>query len=241
MTGGAGRLGTELRALLPQLIAPSRNELDITNPRQVMSMCERLAPSVVVHAAAFTDVRGAETARDECWNVNVNGTHNVARAAHAVGARLVHISTDYVFSGEKGMYLENDVPGPVANYYALTKLVAEQVVRACCDVGRHLVIRTSFRPRKWPYPTAFTDVFTSQDYVDVIAPMIAEAIANVGNIGFDTLHIATERKTVYELAKRRAQNVTPVSVQTAPVVYPKDVSLSCDRWHQVRATFPLHE
>lgn len=237
MTGGAGRLGTELRALLPQIVAPLRDELDITDARQVMSMCERLMPSVVVHAAAFTDVRGAETARERCWDVNVNGTRNIARAANATGAHMVHISTDYVFSGEKGMYRENDVPGPVANYYALTKLVAEQVVRASCEVGSHLVIRTSFRPRKWPYPTAFTDVYTSQDYVDVIAPMIAEAIANVGKIGFDTLHVATERKTVYELAKRRAPNVTPVSSQTAPVAYPKDVSLNCDRWQQLQTTF----
>lgn len=72
-----------------------------------------------------------------------------------------------------------------------------------------LVIRTSFRPRKWPYPVAFTDVYTSQDYVDIVAPEIALAVRYVDLIKVDTLHIATERESVYELARRRESAVKP--------------------------------
>src|SRR5690606_35337099 len=136
---------------------------------------------------------GAETQRTRCWEVNVVGTRNAVSATAASGARLVHISTDYVFWGDTGGYSEADTPGPVRNYYALTKLVAEEAARAAQD---HLVIRTSFRPRTWPYPEAFADVYTSQDYVDVIAPDIALAVARSLGIDLETLHIGTARKSV---------------------------------------------
>ena len=117
------------------------------------------------------------------------------------------------------------------NYYALSKLVAEEVARLA---ERHLVIRTSFRPREFPYPVAFEDVFTSQDYVDIIAPEIALAAQRVNEIPFDTLHIATERKSVYDLAKRRNQEVKPGSKADAGVSLPDDISLNVERWQTLK-------
>lgn len=234
MTGGSGRLGTELRSLVSDVLAPDELELDITDASCVRAFFQTQVPKVVLHLAAFTDVKGAEANREACWRVNVVGTRNVARAANAVGAHLVHISTDYVFAGDRGLYREDDPLGPPANYYALTKLVSEEVARAA---DRCLVIRTSFRPRQWPYPTAFTDVHTSQDYIDVIAPMIAEAILHLEQIPFDTVHVATERKTIYELARRRSPDVRPCSSETAGVAYPRDVSLDSSRWSALRRTW----
>jgi dTDP-4-dehydrorhamnose reductase len=132
------------------------------------------------------------------------------------------------------MYREEDPLGPPPNYYALSKLVAEEIARTA---DRCLVIRTSFRPRQWPYPTAFTDVYTSQDYIDVIAPMIAEAVLHLEQIPFDTLHVATERKTIYDLARRRSPDVKPCTSETAGVAYPKDVSLDSARWSALRRTW----
>jgi dTDP-4-dehydrorhamnose reductase len=232
LTGGTGRLGQELTRLLPGLVAPVRDELDITRPETIHAAFERYAPKVLVHAAAYTDVAQAERNKEECWRVNVVGTRNLVSALQRRAMRLVYISTDYVFYGDRGLYKEEDPVGPVRNYYALTKLVAEALVRLVPD---HLSIRTSFRPRAWPYPVAFHDVYTSQDYVDIIAPEIALAIAYCHAIPYHTLHIATERKSVYALAKRRRPDVQPGSKVHAAVALPEDISLDTTRWQQLSA------
>lgn len=227
LTGGNGRLGTELQQLIPELVAPSSSEMNITDVESVLAVVRRERPQVIVHAAAYTNVGGAETDRQKCWAVNVEGTRHLALAANEVGAKLVHISTDYVFDGEQGNYRENDTPGPVVNYYSLTKLVAEEAARAA---QQHLIIRTSFRPREFAYPVAFSDVYTSQDYVDVIAPQIALAVQHVADISHTVLHIATERKSVYELAKQRKPDVREGLRASANVRLPGDVSLNSERW-----------
>lgn len=231
LTGGSGRLGTELRRLCPGIVAPPHASLDITDPKSVEATVAACRPSLIVHAAAYTNVAQAELERERCWSVNVLGTRNMVRAGVNASVPVVHISTDYVFEGTRGMYREDDTLGPVRNYYALTKLVAEEAVRAH---PRHLVIRTSFRPRDWPHPVAFADVFTSQDYVDVIAPDILLAIQNFEQIRDTTLHIATERKTAYDLARRRRHDVRPGSKQAATVDLPDDISMNVERWHALR-------
>ena len=231
LTGGSGRLGSELTELLPDLVAPSSRDLDITDPDSVDAAVARYRPDLIVHAAAYTDVSGAETNRAECWRVNVVGTRNLVRAAYEREIPMLHISTDYVFYGDRGGYQEDDPLGPVRNAYAMSKLVAEEVVRV---LPRHLVIRTSFRPREWPYESAFEDVYTSQDYVDIIAPDIALAVQNFERIPFDTLHIATERKSVFELALRRKPDVARGSKRTAKVALPDDISLNISRWRSLK-------
>lgn len=232
LTGGTGRLGRELVACMSDVLAPPRAELDVTRSEQVGEVLDAVRPDVIVHAAAFTNVAKCETEREACWRVNVEGTANVARAATARGIFLVHISTDYVFDGTRGGYREDDAVGPVRNYYSLTKLVAEAVART---TPRHLVLRTSFRPREWPYETAFVDVRTSQDYVDIIAPMIALAVRHCRDIPFDTLHVATEPKTIHELARRRRPDVRPASRHDVDVVLPADCTLDVSRWAELEA------
>ncbi len=231
ITGGDGRLGTELQNSLGDMIAPDLVELDLTAPDTISTCLDRHTPDIVVHAAAYTDVEGAEKNRADCWAVNVDGTRNLVSALAGRDVFLVHISTDYVFAGDTGGYREEDPPGPVCNYYALSKLVAEELARVH---SQHLIIRTSFRPRDWPYPLAFTDVYTSQDYVDIIAPEIATAILRCREIPFRTLHIATERKSAYELARRRKADVEPGSKKTLQVRLPDDISLDVSRWNELK-------
>ncbi len=231
LTGGEGRLGTELRGLLDGIVAPTLAQLDILQANDLANALDQCTPRAIVHAAAYTDVGGAETDRTACWQVNVDGTRNIVREAIRREILLLHISTDYVFEGTTGGYAEDDPPGPVRNYYSLTKLAAEAVARTA---PRHLVIRTSFRPREWPYPKAFTDVFTSQDYVDVIAPEIALAIRRADEIPFDTLHIATERKSAFELARRRRPDVEAGSKAGLAVQLPDDISLDTSRRQELK-------
>jgi len=103
-------------------------KLDISGKTQVDEFFKAIKPDVVVHAATLTDVDKCETNKELAWKVNVEGTKNIVEAAHDAGSFLIYISTDYVFSGEKGLYKETDKPDPI-NYYGVTKLKAEEIVQ----------------------------------------------------------------------------------------------------------------
>jgi dTDP-4-dehydrorhamnose reductase len=230
LTGGSGRLGRELQRLLPGVAAPDRSELDVLDAAQVSSAVSASKARVVIHAAAFTDVAAAETERELCWQVNVAGTRNVARAAREAGALLVHVSTDYVFPGSKGGYREDDTIGPALNHYALTKIVAEEAARCA---ARCLILRTSFRAGSWPHPVAFSDLFTSQDYLDVLAPQLALAVTRARDIPYDVLHVAGPRRSALELARLRSPGVGAALREAAAVNLPADISLDSGRWHDL--------
>lgn len=234
LTGGSGRLGTALRGLMPQLIAPLRAELDITDAESVRGALEHYQPDVLVHAAAYTDVAGAEKEKALCWRVNVEGTRNIVRAALNRPLHLVHISTDYVFWGDVGGYKEDDPVGPVRNYYALSKLAAEETVQV---LPKYLILRTSFRPSPFPYPVAFDDMYTGQDYLEVIAPEVALALTNLERIPGNTLHMVTERKSVYELARRSRPDVRAGTRNSSKVELPEDISLDTSRWQDLKRSW----
>jgi dTDP-4-dehydrorhamnose reductase len=231
ITGGGGRLGNEIRNLLPGIIAPDLPDFDITRRNDVERIFDEFKPKLVIHAAAYTNVSMAEKDKSACWDVNVGGTRNVVREVMSRDVFLIHISTDYVFWGDTGMYKEDDPVGPVRNYYSLSKLAAESISQLA---ERHLVIRTSFRPREWPYNTAFTDLYTSQDYVDIIAPEIVQAVNRFQDIPYNIIHIATERKSVYELAKRRKPDVLPALRCDVGVDLPEDISMDISRWKKLK-------
>ena len=119
LTGAGGQLGTALREVFPEADARTRAELDVAAP----SLDYR--PDLVLHAAAWTDVDGAEEHPDEAAAVNVSGTRNIV----ALGAPLVYFSSDYVFDGAKREpYVESDEPEPLS-VYGRTKLAGEREVR----------------------------------------------------------------------------------------------------------------
>jgi len=141
--GAQGQLGRELvQALGPRLAwAGGRAELDVLESGAVRELFERVHPDVVFNATAWNAVDLAETRFAEALAVNAAAPGQLAQAAGAVGARLVHVSTDYVFDGRAGRpYVESDPPGPLS-FYGVSKLAGEHAVRA---VGReHLIVRTS--------------------------------------------------------------------------------------------------
>jgi len=103
-------------------------KLDKTDRSDTLTLMNKLKPDFVIDTAALHDVNYCETHRDEAWKVNVEGTKNVAEACREVGAKMIFISTDYVFDGKKGFYTEEDTPNPL-HYYAKTKLEGERVVK----------------------------------------------------------------------------------------------------------------
>jgi len=103
-------------------------QLDKCNRDDTLAIIKRLKPDVVIDTAAIHNVDYCETHHNEAWEVNVGGTKNVADACREVDARMIFISTDYVFDGKKGFYCEEDAPNPL-HYYSVTKLEGEKVVQ----------------------------------------------------------------------------------------------------------------
>ena len=156
VTGGSGLLGSAMRKLRPMIIAPSRDQLDVTVSEQVEAALDRHKPAIVVHAAAIVGSRECEAAAEHCVAVNIGGTYHVARACWRRGIRLIYISSDYVFDGERGLYREDDPVNPTS-LYGRTKLAGEMIVLAVPDA---LVVRTSFHPEEtWKFNAAFLDQF----------------------------------------------------------------------------------
>lgn len=148
ITGGNGQLGSELRHLFDEkgidYVSTDAKEMDITDETVTMEKVKEIRPSVIFHCAAYTAVDKAEEEGKELDElINVTGTRNVALAAKAIGAKLVYISTDYVFDGEKqvGEYQVDDQVNP-QNEYGRTKLLGEQAVQELLD--DYYIIRTSW-------------------------------------------------------------------------------------------------
>ncbi len=110
----------------PQLF--DYTQLDITKKSDAKSLISSFHPDVIFNAAATTNVDWCESHRDQAWKVNVVGVENLLEATRKVGARLIHVSTDYVFDGKHGPYKEDDAPNPIS-YYGKTKLAGENAIR----------------------------------------------------------------------------------------------------------------
>lgn len=147
ITGSKGQLGTDAVDVLGrfhEIFAVDLEELDITNPTDVKIAVAHFRPDVILNCAAFTNVDASETQKDIAWKVNVEGPRNLAQRVQELGGYLIHISTDYVFSGEKlypQPYLETDEAGPVS-FYGKTKFEGEKAVRQTTD--RYCIVRTAW-------------------------------------------------------------------------------------------------
>ncbi|NDF87635.1 MAG: dTDP-4-dehydrorhamnose reductase [Actinobacteria bacterium] len=144
ITGSAGQLGTDLVASAKrsglEVVATSHADLDITDRDQVARKFAQVAPAVVIHAAAWTAVDACESDPQKAIRINGDGTANVVNAARQVGARVIYISTDYVFDGTKSTpYIESDLPNP-QSVYGASKLAGEQAV----DLSLDAVVRISW-------------------------------------------------------------------------------------------------
>lgn len=115
--------------------------LDVCDPEATRRMFDDFAPTAVVHCAGMSKVDACEAERDACWEVNVHATANLARACRASGARLVLLSTDFIFDGADGPYDETARPGPL-NFYGRSKLAAENAARSAGH-ERWAVVRTT--------------------------------------------------------------------------------------------------
>lgn len=159
VTGGSGLVGSffiENYSEKYQIIAPEYPIIDLTKKETFENIIKKENPDVVLHFAAYTDVTQAENQRDDkngsCWQINVEGTKNLALLAKEINAHFIHISTDYVFSGP-GPYKEIDIPETNSSkltWYGFTKAEAERVVNKI--FGNNLTIVRLIYPVRAKYP-----------------------------------------------------------------------------------------
>jgi dTDP-4-dehydrorhamnose reductase len=146
VTGAGGMLGQAVSTVAVRLghdvIGLRHGELDITDQAAVEALVAEAQPAALVNCAAWTDVDGAEEHEELALAVNGAGAGHLAHAADAAGARIVHVSTDYVFDGRKTIpYVEDDPPSPLGAY-GRTKLAGEQAVTA--GARDHAIVRTAW-------------------------------------------------------------------------------------------------
>ncbi len=144
LIGARGQLGRDIERVLKsehQLTGMDAEDCDITNHAQLTECVANARPDTVINTAAWTDVPGCDKNDKKAFEINAIGVKYVAHACHQLNARLIHISTDYVFDGvRKKPYTETDVPRPL-NAYGISKLAAEFYIQSIHP--RHLILRTS--------------------------------------------------------------------------------------------------
>lgn len=147
ITGGSGQVGYDcLREIISRgknddVLIPEHEVLDITNRDCTIAYIKNTKPDVIIHCAAYTNVDAAENDCRAAYDINVNGTQNIKDGAVLVDAKLIYVSTDYVFDGTKDrLYEMTDEAKPI-NVYGQTKLLGEEIVR---EYKKHFIVRTSW-------------------------------------------------------------------------------------------------
>jgi dTDP-4-dehydrorhamnose reductase len=145
ITGATGQVGEALtRTLSPfaRLICPTHEEMDLANPAAIRQLMREVRPRWIVNAAAYTAVDKAESEPSVAFTLNATAPSVLAEEAAAIGAPLIHFSTDYVFDGTKSApYVESDLTGPL-NTYGCTKLAGEAAISGSTDA--YFIFRTSW-------------------------------------------------------------------------------------------------
>ncbi|MBX5490982.1 MAG: dTDP-4-dehydrorhamnose reductase [Chloroflexi bacterium] len=278
VTGCGGLLGSKLLAALttqPNWVALGTGRQLQRDPRlppvpyfpcelrdgtAVARVVAEAAPDVVIHTAAMTDVDGCERDPEAAWALNVGVAEHLARACAAVGALLIHLSTEYVFDGQRGPYRENDPPNPLS-VYGRTKLVSEQRVAALCP--RWLVARTTVlfgyaptarpnfalwlldRLRRGETCRVVADQIGSPTLADNLAAMLlalivagAEGVVHtVGATRISRLGFARLLAEAFGFAPERVQPISTAELRQ-PAPRPLNAGLLTERYEALCPTVP---
>ena len=211
--GANSQVGYEFSRLIPDAVLafhsgglPENLHIDLTNPTKTESAILKVGPDIILNAAAYVEVDKCEENKEYAYKVNSLGVKHIARAASVLGSFLVHISTDYVFSGEEGNYTEDSLPNPV-NYYGFTKMIGDAFAMS---YDNSLVIRTSgVFGRKKNFPRfAFERLKQGMEvpvingyYSPISAKMIALGMMQAVNLRLHgTINIAGERTSRLDFA-----------------------------------------
>jgi len=273
VTGASGLLGSKIVNCAERnfTVVPTHGtnplqsksiKLNVVNLEEVLTIFQKFKPNMMVHAASETNVDKCEIEKEHAWKVNVEGAMNIAFACNKIGAKLVYISTDYVFDGLKGYYNEEDKPNPI-NYYGVTKLEGEKkVIQHCQD---YVILRTSvlygWHPWKQNFVTWVINQLKQNKEIAVVqdhfnTPTLADNLAEMSTEALQKdLHgvyhaSGSERISRYDFAVQIAKTfnldtslIKPIEMSqlTSWVAKrPKDSSLNTNKIRKQLKTQPLN-
>ncbi len=238
LIGNRGMLGSDVEKLLVRRSLPfmtSDIDVDITDPAALRAFAGQQDIEWIINCSAYTAVDAAEDERDRAFRINADGVLNIARLAEEKGAALIHVSTDYVFDGEKpGAYREDDATNPVGAYGA-SKLAGEQ--RIASAMKRYFIIRTAWlygRTGK-NFTLTMIRLFGERDEVRVVADQwgsptytgdLAAAIVKIvedGSARYGIYHYTNEGRTTWHefaveiCAQARRHGLIDRDVRVTPV------------------------
>ena len=240
ITGANGMLAKSVREKLSEgneLICTDVNELDITDESAVLKKVEEIKPEYIINCAAYTAVDKAEDVYDLADKINADGPGNLAKAAKAVDAVLIHISTDYVFNGDLDLsksYVETDQVGPVT-VYGKTKLHGEEEVQKNTD--KFYIFRTA-----WLYGDGnnfvrtMLKLGTTKDEINVVSdqhgsPTYAEDLANIikqaieKKIPYGIYHTTNQGFTTWYEFTKKIFKLANISCKVNPVTTEKYIEI----------------
>jgi len=174
---------------------------------------------VVVNCIANTDTYSDD--KNSMRDVNFLFPKRLSDFCNTNKIKLVHISTDYVYTNSQSIADENSVPSPLPNWYTYYKLIADEYISA--TNSNHLICRCSFKSNPFEFDKAWIDQIGNFDYVDVISKLI---ISMIKKEAIGIYNVGTELKSMYDLAKRTKPNVLPIH---KPKNVPSDISIKLDK------------
>lgn len=261
VTGGSGLLGTNLgyqysktnevflgiHKTLIKLENTVNVELDFKNKKVLKNTLESISPDMIIHAAGYTNVDECEKNSDIAYEINCAMTNFISSESVRLGCKLVHVSTDHLFDGQKSFYLEDDIPSPM-NVYGKSKLEAEQIVERINPDA--LIVRTNFFGWGTSKKSSFSDfiihslrnrrrinLFDDVYFTPILISRLGEIILKLVSIGSHGVFnvVGEERVSKFEFGIRLAQKfdcdqnlISRISIDTLslPAKRPKDMSLS---------------
>lgn len=217
---GNGQLGKEIKSQTgwDQVSRKDHSDFDFNH----IENCYKYFVNydAILNCVAHTDTYSKE--KEPHWTVNYHAVSRLTDWCRENDRKLIHISTDFVYANSPGTPAEDSVPVHNENWYSYTKILADGYIELKGE--NYLLIRTSFKPKPFPYKEAYTDILTSADYIDKIAnniiQLIKEERTGIYNVG-------SEPKSIYTLAKQTRPNVKKA---VSKHWMPKSVQMNCDKF-----------
>jgi len=213
---GDGLLGSELEKQTRwDILSRSVNSIEITD---ITTWAHLLLPyDTIINCIGFTDTYSID--RQVNWDINYKAVIELTDYCNYHNKKLVHISTDYLYSNSIAEASEEDIPVHNNTWYSYTKLLGDAYVQV--KSKNYLICRESHKPSPFPYPQAWTNVKTNGDLVPKIADLIASLIVNKANGVFN---VGTEVKTIFDMTAQF--NTAPAE---APSYFPKDTTMNISK------------
>lgn len=225
---GDGLLGSELiKQTEWDYISRKKDGFDITKPETFVKHFITVYDGVIfspkydyiVNCIAYTDTYSPS--KELNWNINYKGVADLVDFCNKWNIKLIHISTDYVYTNSVSEASETDIPIHGNNWYSYTKLLADAYIEL--KSNNYLICRETHKPNPFPYNKAWVDQVGNFDYVDIIAKLIIKLINNNSS---GIVNVGTELKSIYDLALRTNKNILS---SIKPDVTPSDTSMNLDK------------